>query len=85
MHHHAPGAGGRTLLTLDAHAGDRAEGLYRSMGWNRVGLIPGYALKRDGTLFFWNGPPCGSSAMQVDADQLKTGLAPMNVESGPLC
>jgi GNAT superfamily N-acetyltransferase len=48
---------GRTLLTLDTRAGDRAERLYRSMGWNAVGLIPGYALKPDrtpdDTRFFW--------------------------------
>jgi GNAT superfamily N-acetyltransferase len=52
---------GRTLLTLDTRAGDRAEGLYRSMSWNEVGLIPGYALRPDGTpddtLFFWKALP----------------------------
>ena len=50
-------AAGRTLLTLDTRAGDRAEGLYRSMGWLTLGTIPGYALMKDGTfedtLFFW--------------------------------
>ena len=48
---------GRTLLTLDTRAGDRAESLYRSMGWVELGAIPGYALIADGTfddtLFFW--------------------------------
>jgi hypothetical protein len=52
---------GRTLLTLDTRAGDRAEGLYRGMGWQEVGRIPGYALRADGTydetLFFWKGLP----------------------------
>ena len=48
---------GRTLLTLDTRGGDRAERLYRSMGWTELGCIPGYALRPDGTLddtlFFW--------------------------------
>jgi GNAT superfamily N-acetyltransferase len=48
---------GRTLLTLDTRAGDKAEQLYRSMGWIEYGRIPGYALQADGsfeeTLFFW--------------------------------
>jgi GNAT superfamily N-acetyltransferase len=48
---------GRPLLTLDTRAGDNAESLYRSMGWQELGTIPGYALKADGTFentrFFW--------------------------------
>lgn len=48
---------GKTLLTLDTRAGDRAEGLYRSLGWNEAGRVPGYAVLPDGslddTLFFW--------------------------------
>lgn len=48
---------GRTLLTLDTRAGDAAERLYRSMGWQELGVIPGYSLTADGTfdntLFFW--------------------------------
>ncbi len=48
---------GRTLLTLDTRAGDKAERLYRGMGWQELGMIPGYALMADGafenTLFFW--------------------------------
>ena len=48
---------GRKLLVLDTRAGDKAEQLYRSMGWNEVGRIPGYALRADrtpdDTLFFW--------------------------------
>jgi len=48
---------GRTLLTLDTRAGDKAELLYRSMGWIEYGRIPGYAVQADGTfdeaLFFW--------------------------------
>jgi GNAT superfamily N-acetyltransferase len=50
-------AANRRLLTLDTRAGDRAENLYRSMGWQEVGRIPGYALLADGTpdatVFFW--------------------------------
>ncbi len=48
---------GRTLLTLDTRAGDAAERLYRGMGWNEAGRIPGYALNADrtpcDTIFFW--------------------------------
>jgi GNAT superfamily N-acetyltransferase len=54
---------GRTLLTLDTRAGDRAEGLYRSIGWTELGCIPGYALKSDGsfddTLFVWKALSTG--------------------------
>ncbi|MDR3535939.1 MAG: GNAT family N-acetyltransferase [Acetobacteraceae bacterium] len=48
---------GRKLVTLDTRAGDRAEWLYRSTGWQEVGRIPGFALLADGTpdatVFFW--------------------------------
>jgi GNAT superfamily N-acetyltransferase len=48
---------GRTLLTLDTRAGDKAEHLYRSMGWIEYGRIPGYAVQANGsfeeTLFLW--------------------------------
>jgi len=48
---------GRRLLTLDTRAGDAAEPLYRSMGWQEAGRIPGYALDAEGhpqdTLFFY--------------------------------
>ena len=50
-------AGGRTLLVLDTVTGDAAEHLYTRLGWNRVGVIPGYALYPDGrpcdTTVFW--------------------------------
>lgn len=50
-------AEGKTLLVLDTVTGDAAERLYERMGWNRVGVIPGYALYPDGrpcdTTFFW--------------------------------
>ncbi len=41
-------ASGFTLLTLDTVRGDAAEYLYASAGWQRVGVIPGYALYPDG-------------------------------------
>jgi GNAT superfamily N-acetyltransferase len=49
-------AAGRTLLVLDT-AHEHAERLYTSLGWNRLGVIPGYALLPDGrpcdTVVFW--------------------------------
>ncbi len=48
---------GRTLLLLDTREGDAAEQLYRSLGWELVGLVPGYVLEADGaqhaTLIFY--------------------------------
>src|SRR5258706_929649 len=44
-------AAGFTLLTLDTVRGDPAEQLYATGGWQRVGVIPGYAL-------YPNGRPC---------------------------
>jgi len=41
-------AAGFTLLTLDTVRGDAAEQLYTSAGWQRVGVIPDYALYPDG-------------------------------------
>jgi GNAT superfamily N-acetyltransferase len=40
---------GFSLLTLDAKRGTAAEYLYRQLGWNTAGTIPGYALDTDGT------------------------------------
>lgn len=49
-------ARGRTLLVLDT-AGDEAERLYVRAGWQRVGVIPDYAMWPGGgfcdTTFFW--------------------------------
>jgi GNAT superfamily N-acetyltransferase len=39
---------GRKLLTLDCRAGDVGEGLYRSLGWQEGGRIPGFALDAEG-------------------------------------
>jgi GNAT superfamily N-acetyltransferase len=50
-------AEGKTLLVLDTVTGDDAERLYERLGWNRVGVIPGYALYPDrrpcDTTVFW--------------------------------
>lgn len=50
-------AEGKTLLVLDTVTGDPAERLYETMGWNRVGVVPGFALYPDGrpcaTTYFW--------------------------------
>jgi GNAT superfamily N-acetyltransferase len=50
---------GKTLLVLDAVTGGDAERLYERLGWQRVGVIPGYALMPRGglcstTVFFRN-------------------------------
>jgi ribosomal protein S18 acetylase RimI-like enzyme len=41
---------GRSLLTFDTTTGDSAEKLYLSLNYVRAGVIPGYALKPDGSL-----------------------------------
>ncbi|MBO0345153.1 GNAT family N-acetyltransferase [Roseibium sp. CAU 1637] len=41
---------GRTLLVLDTVTGDRAERLYPTCGFVRVGVIPNYAVSPAGTL-----------------------------------
>lgn len=41
---------GRSLLVLDTVTGGDAERLYARLGWQRVGVIPGYALFPDGGL-----------------------------------
>ena len=38
----------RSLLVLDTEMGSGAEPLYESLGWQRVGSIPGFALNTDG-------------------------------------
>ncbi|MGE7370144.1 N-acetyltransferase family protein [Neorhizobium sp. NPDC001467] len=48
---------GRTLLVLDTATGSEAEGIYPRFGWERVGVIPDYALWPQGgycstTLFY---------------------------------
>ena len=41
---------GKTLLVLDTIRGSEAERLYGRLGWERVGVIPGYALLPRGGL-----------------------------------
>ncbi|RFB99071.1 GNAT family N-acetyltransferase [Rhizobium leguminosarum bv. trifolii] len=48
---------GRTLLVLDTATGSDAEAIYPRLGWQRVGVIPDYALWSEGgfcdtTLFY---------------------------------
>jgi ribosomal protein S18 acetylase RimI-like enzyme len=48
---------GRTLLNLDTAADEGAAGFYESLGFNKSGVIPDYALKPYGgltdTIIFW--------------------------------
>ena len=50
-------ARGRTLLVLDTVSGSPAERLYRRLGWQETGVVPGYALDVDGrpeaAVFLW--------------------------------
>lgn len=41
---------GRTLLVLDTVTGSDAEHLYSGLGWQRSGVIPGYAFRPGGGL-----------------------------------
>lgn len=43
-------ASGRTLLVLDTATGGHAERLYERLGWQRCGVIPGFALLPHGGL-----------------------------------
>jgi GNAT superfamily N-acetyltransferase len=49
-------AEGKTVLVLDTVTGGDAERLYARAGWQRVGVVPNYALMPDGafcgTTFF---------------------------------
>jgi acetyltransferase len=40
----------RTLLVLDTQVGSPAEAMYRHLGWQKAGEIPGYAAAPDGEL-----------------------------------
>ena len=50
---------GRTLLVLDAVTGGDAERLYERLGWQKVGVIPDYALMPDGA-------PCDTTVFYRD-------------------
>ncbi|POT26315.1 GNAT family N-acetyltransferase [Citrobacter freundii] len=41
---------GKTLLVLDTATGSGAELFYHNCGWQKVGVVPGYAKMPDGTL-----------------------------------
>ena len=72
-------AEGRTLLVLDTVTGDAAERLYERLGWNRVGVIPDYALYPDGrpcdTTVFWK------SIGEADRPGRSTTLRPRSARS----
>jgi GNAT superfamily N-acetyltransferase len=42
-------AAGKSVLVLDTVTGGDAERLYERAGWQRVGVVPNYALMPDGT------------------------------------
>ncbi|PMS09170.1 GNAT family N-acetyltransferase [Trinickia caryophylli] len=42
-------AAGKSVLVLDTVTGGAAEELYERAGWQRVGVVPNYALMPDGT------------------------------------
>ncbi len=48
---------GRGLLTMDTRVGDGARALYRGLGWQSAGVIPGFTVNAagepEGTEFFW--------------------------------
>jgi GNAT superfamily N-acetyltransferase len=50
-------ARGKTLLVLDTATGSEAEAIYPRLGWERVGVIPDYAMWPEGglcaTTFFY--------------------------------
>jgi GNAT superfamily N-acetyltransferase len=50
---------GRSLLVLDAVTGGDAERLYARLGWQRVGVIPRFALMPDGA-------PCATTYFYKD-------------------
>jgi len=41
---------GRSLLVLDTESGSKAEAVYRHLGWQAAGVIPGYACDPSGRL-----------------------------------
>ncbi|MBD9374240.1 GNAT family N-acetyltransferase [Rhizobium sp. ARZ01] len=58
---------GKTVLVLDTATGSPAEAVYGRLGWERVGVIPDYALYPDGsfcgtTLFYKRVGPANVAA-----------------------
>lgn len=63
-------AAGRTLLVLDTVTGGDGERLYTRLGWQRCGVIPGYALLPHGglcstTVFYRELPGATTAAERV--------------------
>ncbi|MGO4394015.1 N-acetyltransferase family protein [Variovorax sp. M-6] len=60
---------GKSLLVLDTSS-DAAERLYERLGWQRVGVIPGYALLPQGglcaTTYFYRQLEAGENARRSD-------------------
>jgi GNAT superfamily N-acetyltransferase len=56
---HLAAASGKILLLLDTETGSNADQLYRSMGWQEVGIVPNFALTNHGVLctvtYFYKG------------------------------
>jgi len=50
-------ADGRWLLHLDTQTGSEAEGMYRALGWQELGVMPWHSLSVDGVptaaTYFW--------------------------------
>jgi GNAT superfamily N-acetyltransferase len=60
---------GKSLLVLDTASGD-AERLYARLGWQRCGVIPGYALLPHGglcdTTYFYRSLGCATEVCNMD-------------------
>ncbi len=65
---------GRTLLVLDTVTGGDAERLYERLGWQRVGVVPDFALMPDGrpcnTTIFYKSL---ATAANCSSSRTKTG------------
>ncbi len=53
---------GRFVLVLDTSTGSPAEAIYERLGWQRIGVIPRYALMPDGSF-------CGSTFFSKALDE----------------
>ncbi len=49
--HHTALKWGRSLLLLSARQGDRAELFYRALGYQEIGVVPGYSLGPEGETY----------------------------------
>ena len=64
----AAGAVGKTLLVLDTVTGSDAERLYLRLGWQRVGVVPDYAVWPDGR-------PCDTTVFYKQLQRQALGSA----------